>query len=272
MLSEFFLFSGLLVLSLGLRSIQHPLVFRLGHLGLVATTYLFGYRIGGHHAWGTGLASIWFLLPWVDILGRVRRTQLPIARAFSTQPAPGSRRFPQLEEMTQEVEEEGFMQVDDFGWNHGEQRHSMRVFAFPAKRMQATIHFIESADADFFYVSITSRHTNGEQWTTWNYPFLLSLKPAPTWHLQNRADAENFLQLVEMHEVWIQRFAFTDWTEVPVDAALVLRQIETETSALVSHNLKCGVLAHGEEGMVRYTVRGCFFLWLQFLRDLMGAR
>lgn len=272
MFSEFLLFSGLLAVCFGLRSIHHPLIFRIGHLGLVATSYLFGYRNGGNHAFGALLASVWLLLPWVDILGRVRRTQLPLSRAFTPQPAPGPRRFPQLEELTEEAEKEGFTQVEDFAWRHGEQCHSMRVLALAAKRFQATIHFIESAETEFFYISVTSRGNDGSLWTTWNYPFLLTLKPSPGWRLNTCLDAESFLQLIETHEAWVARRTDQNWKAVPTEAAEVLSLIESETSAMVSHNLECGLLTPGAEGMVRYTLRGCFFLWLQFLRDLVGAR
>jgi hypothetical protein len=272
MLSELFLFAGLLAVCFGLRSIQHPLIFRLGHLGLVATTYLFGYRISGSHAWGSALATIWFLLPWIDILGRVRGTQLPASRTFAPQPAPSPRRFPELEELTEEAEAAGFVQVEDYGWNHEDQRHSMRVLVLVEKRIQATIHFVESEDAEFFYVSLTSRRDDGELWTTWNYPFLLSLKPSPRWRLRTRSDAVNFQPLLEMHTSWIGSSPNQQWSEVPVDSQKVLSQIEIESDALVSHNLQCGVLTAAEGGMVRYTLRGCFFIWFQFLRDLVGVR
>jgi hypothetical protein len=272
MLSELFLFCGLLAICFGLRSIRHPLVFRIGHLGLVATTYLLGYRLSGTHIAGALLASVWLLLPWIDILGRVKKAQLPLSRSFRPQSAPSPRKFPQLEEMTEEAETIGFQQVEDFGWSHEEQKHSMRVFALPEKRIQATIHFLESEDAEFFYVSLTSRRQDGELWTTWNYPFLLSLKPSPTWRFQTRLDAENLKELLETHTTWVSGSPKQDWKEVPVEPEHVLSQIENESSALVSHNLKCGVLALADAGMVRYTLRGCFFLWMQFLRDLVGAR
>lgn len=272
MLSEFLLFSGLLALCFGLRSVQHPVVFRLGHLGMVATTYLFGYRIGGNHALGALFASVWFLLPWIDILGRVRRTQLPLSRAFSPLAAPSPRKFPQLAEMTEDAEEEGFVQLDDLGWNGNEQRHFMRVLTHAEKKVQATIHFVESADADFFYVSITSRRRDGSLWITWNYPFLLSLKPSPCWNLNTRTDAESFPHLLQMHLAWITKNPEQNWLEVPADSDQVLSLIESESTALVTHNLQCGLLTHGEEGMVRYTLRGCLYLWMQFLRDFVGAR
>jgi hypothetical protein len=37
----------------------------------------------------------------------------------------------------------------------------------------------------------------------------------------------------------------------------------------IMHNVHVGVLACDSENQVRYTVRGMFFLWAQFLRDLV---
>ncbi len=272
MFSDLLLFAGLIALSLGLRSFHHPVIFRLGHLGLIGTTYLFGYRTSERHSIGMLLASLWVLFPWIDILGRIRHVQIPSKRTLSSQPAPGARTFPELEELTAEAEEEGFTQTEDLGWRGDDHRQFMRILTHSQKRIQATIHYVESEEAEFFYVTVSSRTEKGDVWNTWNYPFLLSLKPAPTWHFQRVSGDLGLLQILDSHENWLTKKGVTSKAEIPSEPEAVHVLVEQDAAALVSHNLKCGVLAHGDEGMVRYTLRGCWFLWTQFIRDLIGSR
>jgi hypothetical protein len=272
MFSEVLLFGGLIALSLGLRSFQHPVIFRLGHLGLMGTTYLFGYRTTNRHSIGALLASIWVLFPWIEILGRIRHVQIPSKRTLSSQPAPGARTFPELEELTEEAEAEGFTLTDDLGWRGDDHRQFMRILTHAQKRIQATIHYVESEEAEFFYVTVSSRTEKGTVWNTWNYPFLLSLKPAPTWRFQLVSGHLSFLQILSCHEGWLSKNGITSTAEIPSEPEAVHVLVEQDAAALVSHNLTCGVLAPGDEGMVRYTFRGCWFLWTQFIRDLIGSR
>ena len=234
MFSDLLLFAGLIALSLGLRSFHHPVIFRLGHLGLIGTTYLFGYRTSERHSIGMLLASLWVLFA--------------------------------------EAEEEGFTQTEDLGWRGDDHRQFMRILTHAQKRIQATIHYVESEEAEFFYVTVSSRTEKGDVWNTWNYPFLLSLKPAPTWHFQRVSGDLGLLQILDSHENWLTKKGVTSKAEIPSEPEAVHVLVEQDAAALVSHNLKCGVLAHGDEGMVRYTLRGCWFLWTQFIRDLIGSR
>ncbi len=272
MISEILLFAGLIAFSMGLRSFQHPAIFRVGHLGLIGTTYLFGYRMSDRHSVGVLLASLWVLFPWIDILGRIRHVQIPSKRSLSSQPAPGSRTFPELEELTAEAEEEGFTQSEDLGWRGDDHRQFMRILTHGQKRVQATIHYVESEEAEFFYVTVSSRTQSGEVWNTWNYPFLLSLKPAPNWRFQSVPGNFGLLEILDSHERWLSKNGVTNPVEIPSDPEAVQMLVEQDAAALVSHNLNCGVLAPADEGKVRYTLRGCLFLWSQFIRDLIGAR
>jgi hypothetical protein len=178
----------------------------------------------------------------------------------------------ELEELTAEAEDEGFTQSEDLGWRGDDHRQFMRILTHGQKRVQATIHYVESEEAEFFYVTVSSRTQSGEVWNTWNYPFLLSLKPAPNWRFQSVSGNFGLLEIIDSHERWLSKNGVTNPVEIPSDPEAVQMLVEQDAAALVSHNLKCGVLAPADEGKVRYTLRGCLFLWSQFIRDLIGAR
>ena len=46
-------------------------------------------------------------------------------------------------------------------------------------------------------------------------------------------------------------------------------EIQKDLRAQIAHNLAKGVLTQAEEGQIRYSWRGLFFIWIQFLRDLV---
>ena len=94
---------GVGVLSVGLRSFQTPVLFRLGTFGLVATSFLAGWLLGESVALGVVFASTWFLLPWLEILTRVRRMRLPLHRSLEKCPPPPASHFPGFGELSDEL-------------------------------------------------------------------------------------------------------------------------------------------------------------------------
>lgn len=269
MVFHLLLTAGFVVLSLGLRSIAIPFVFRLGNLSMLVASYLFGSTITEHPSGGVFCVSLWFLFPWVDLIGRVRRMQLPASHAIESQMAPGSQRFPDLAELTEEAEAEGFVTVEDCGWDHAGQRHFVRLLSHPTEPVRAAINLVESDEFAFFYLTVSSRTTDGKMWHTWNYPFSVSLKPSPEWRFQRLRETESFIQMLEAHRSWLTRNNVTNAAPASKDADALTAELQAEIQAQITHNLKCGVLLSAGEGLVRYSWKGCFFLWFQFLRELV---
>ena len=119
---------GAAALSAALRSFEHRLLFRLGTLGIVVTSFLAGWLLGGSVALGAALAASWLFLPWLEILTRVRRMRIPIERRLGPRTPPSRNSFPGFQEMTEEVEEQGFEHLEDVGWDYEDNRHFYRVF------------------------------------------------------------------------------------------------------------------------------------------------
>ena len=88
MISEILIVLAAGVLSFAFRSIQSQIAFRIGTLGLVLTSFLAGWLLGGSVLLGVVFASTWFLLPWLEILTRVRRLRLPLHRPLEKSPPP----------------------------------------------------------------------------------------------------------------------------------------------------------------------------------------
>jgi hypothetical protein len=269
MISDLLLVFGVAVLSAGLRTYQNPILFRLGTLGVVATSFLAGWLLGQSLVMGVVLAASWLFLPWLEILTRVRRMRLPMERALAPASPPSRGTFPNFSAVTSEVEDEGFEHLQDVGWEHDGHRHFYRVFNDPARSMQASISLSEQADLAFFYLSITSRTKDGRVYTTWNYPFSYGLKLEPHLKIQRFSGHGPFTKMLEAHAAFLKAEKVEPSELTLQDPEALVANMEGDMRAQISHNLDIGLLQRDGEKLIRYTVRGMFYLWFQFLRDFV---
>jgi len=272
MVFELLLTAGLLAFSLALRSFETPFLFRLGNLGILAASYLVGWLLSGSHPVGFLCVSLWFLFPWVDIVGRVRHIEMPDSLPIDSQVPPGPHRFPALDELTEEAEAEGFTRVEDLGWDVHQQRHFVRLMVHPATQMRASINLVENDEMSFFYIALRTQTVDGKIFQTWNYPFSMSLTAPPNWVVNCIRDAESFLELVAAHRTLLIQRHTEAAAPVPVTLEALKAEIESEMRSQVAHNIKKGFLLQSGKGLVKYSWKGCFFLWLQFVKELVRVR
>lgn len=269
MLSHLLLILGVIALSLALRSFHTPALRKLGAVGIVATSFLVGWLFTGYWPVGAFLASSWLLLPWLEILTRVRRLTLPQDKDLRHRSPPNAEVFPALDELTDELEGESFEHVDDAGWDWDDYRQFFRLFYKEHERTQAAICLIDQHSVAFYYLSISSRGKDGRIWTTWNYPFSYSLKLIPQWQVNRLRGDQTFLELYESHKSFLNRHRVSLDELEELDPEKIQIEIQGDLRAQVAHNLASGVLKRDSVGAIRYSWRGLFFIWFQFLRDLV---
>lgn len=269
MFSNILLILGVAVLSMALRSFRSVVLQKLGALGILATSFLIGWLLTGQWIIGAACASSWLLLPWLEILTRVRRLTLPIEKKLRHKHPPNDEDFPALEELTEEVESEGFTRADDAGWDWQDYAQFFRLFYKESERTQAAICLIDQHDVAFFYLSLSSRGKDGQLWTTWNYPFSYSLKLVPQWRVNRVGTGRTFLQLYEDHREFLRRNGVIAEDLAPFEPDGLPLAIQDDMRAQIAHNLAVGVLTKAGDGAVRYSWRGLLFVWFQFLRDLV---
>ena len=269
MISHLLLILGAGVLSAALRSFQHPVLFRLGTLGVVATSFLAGWLLGDSLALGAALAASWLFLPWLEILTRVRRLRLPAERDLGRRSPPTRHSFPDLQEMTEEIEAEGFEHLEDIGWEHEDHRHFYRVFHDSSARLQASICLSEQEEIAFCYVTVVSRVSDGRVLMTWNYPFSYSLKLQPRLTIHRFADTGPFNALLAEHRKLLTGSGVETSALLDPTPEETIHAMQNEMRAQIIHNIDIGLLERDGNNLIRYTVRGMFYLWFQFLRDLV---
>jgi len=265
MLFEILLVAGAGTFAFALRSFHHPFLFRVGTLGLVATSFLAGWLIGGTVLTGCLFASTWFLLPWLEILTRVRRMRLPLDRRIEPCAPPARASFPNFEGLCSEMESGGFEYADDVGWRHDDMRHFYRLFLSSDRKTIGAICLVEQAEFTFYYISFRSRTGDGRQVVTWNYPFSYGLHQFPGTQLHRVAGEQS--ALIGSHAGLVARNLGSDVCAVEPEA--VCDELQGDLRVQLDHNIACGILRREGDSMIRYTVRGMFFLWFQFLRDFV---
>src|SRR5215212_3773071 len=269
MLFGLFLTLGVAVLSVALRSYQTGFAQKVGAIGILASTFLGVFFVSGSWLAGVAAALGWFFLPWLEILTRIRALRLPKEKALRPKSPPSPEIFPTLDEISAEITNEGFVHVNDAGWDWEDYRQFFRLFYKEEDRAQATICLNEQNDLSFYYLRISSRANDGTIWTTWNYPLSYGLKLTPSFRINRQRPDQSFWQLYQSHKEFLRDNTIDPNTVDVLDEDRIQTEIENDLREQIAHNLQQGVLkpADGEE--VKYSWRGMVYLWCQFLLDLV---
>lgn len=269
-MTELFLVLGVVALSIALRTFDQPLLRRLGAVGVLAASFLALYLPTGSILAGLAGVATWFLLPWVELLTRIRRLRMPLSKSLEKQPPPGSGRFPDLGGLTAEIEEEGFEHVCDTGWDWDGSKQFFRVFYHEEERLQAAICFTEQDRFAWAFFSITSRCEDGRSFRTSNLPFASPMKVAPEVILHRDPKIERFAHLLDEHRFWMDAMAFDPEHFVDEDPERIPELIEEETGRQIRHNLDAGLISLAETAETfRYSWRGLCYLYVQLVKDMV---
>lgn len=258
-----------LVFAMACRSFDNRFIQKLGWLSLLGASYLSGYFLTDTHIGGAIFIGAWFMLPWLEIIFRVRRLRFPIKSEVKHRFPPSREVFPELSDLSTEAEDAGFTEVSDTGWQWSQTDHFMRLFYHREKRTQAAIALAQQGEFGFSYVSLTSRTSNGVTYTTTNYPFAATMKHSPKQRLNRFTHAASFEELLERHEEFLQSQGISLEDLTLQDTEFLHAYIERDMSAQIDHNITAGVIEPTGNGEFRYSWRGCIFLYWQVVKDML---
>ncbi|MGL4400430.1 MAG: hypothetical protein ACRCXD_11220 [Luteolibacter sp.] len=261
---------GLVVLVVGLRSSRKNLLRKLGALVLLLASFLGFYFISGSVAWGFAGVVMWFFLPWIELLTRIRRMRLPLNNRLSHREVPSPSFFPNATEAAAAMEEAGFEHISDCGWQWAGMQQFFRLYWHPEERAVASVCLCEQSNVAFAFVTVTSIDEDGGVWRTTNFPFAPTLECPP--HIRwNPVPCERscFNQILSDHQNFLSRSKLSaDRLRMP-DPEEIEDSIEREMRQQVDHNLAAGLIKLTGDGHFQYSNRGLFFLWGQFIKDMI---
>ncbi len=261
---------GLFVLAVALRSSRNFVLRKLGAVMFLGATFSLFYFVSGRVVLGIMGAAMWFLLPWIELLTRVRRMKLPLDNRLAHKVLPNPTHFPNATEATDAMDEAGFEHVSDCGWEWAGMQQFFRLFWHPEERAVAAVCLCEQCDVTFAFISVTSHDADGNIWRTTNFPFAPTLRCPPNvkW---NHVPCERscFHQILSNHQDFLRRMKVSmDDLRMP-DPEEIENGIEKEMRSQVDHNLASGIIRLTGDGHFKYSKRGLFFLWGQFVKDMI---
>ncbi len=268
-LQQIFYVAAAVVFAIACRSFENRFIQKLGWLALLAASYLSGYFLTGTHVGGGIFISAWFMMPWLEIIFRVRKLRFPIKSEIKHRFPPSREIFPELDELSREAEDAGFTEVGDTGWQWSQTDHFMRLFYHAEQRTQAAVALAQQGDFGFSYVSLTTRTKDGTTFTTTNYPFAATMKHSPKQKLNRFTHAASFEDLLAHHEDFIHSQGVGADHLALQDTEFLHAYIERDMSAQIDHNITAGVIEPTGNGEFRYSWRGCIFLYWQVLKDMI---
>ena len=269
MLSSVLLVLGVAVLAIAFRSFDNPICQRLFILCVLGVSFLLGYLPTGNYLVGLGVAALWIFLPWLELLTKVRALRMPLEREFEHKNPPGRDLFPNLDDLTDEIEQEGFSLVNDLGCDWSEQRQFIRLFHRSADQTQAAVCLVDQGNIAFYYVTLITRPRDGELFMTWNYPFSYSLKFLPQTHIRRVRPAASFISMCGAHQNLLSQNQISADSVPKLDPPRIQLLMQQDLTAQIIHNVRAGLLARVDDQSVRYTWRGMFYLWFRFLWDFV---
>lgn len=265
-----FIVAAVWLAGLGLRTFSSVLLRKTGALLYLAATYLAGYYVAGRsHGAGMAAAGAWFLLPWVEILLHVRPLRLPAEQVLDRRHPPSRDDFPQLGTLTGEAEEMEFERCGDVGRENDGGKQFIRLFWRERDRLQLAVCCHEQRGMALVHVSCTTRFSDGRQMISSDFPFSSAMKPVPRTEIRQVAEAETIEALVKAHEEWVAGEGAGAAGAEELDPEMLMERVSGELSVQVQHNVAAGILLSTGDGRVRYSWRGCLYLWVQYLKDLV---
>jgi hypothetical protein len=168
------------------------------------------------------------------------------------------------------MEEAGFEHVSDCGWEWDGMRQYFRLFWHPEERAVAAVCLCEQSDVAFAFISITSHDSDGRIWRTTNFPFAPTLRCPPDVRWNHVPCGRNcFHQILRDHRDYLTRLKIpASQLRIP-DPEEIESAIEVEMRKQLDHNLATGIIRLTGDGHFQYSKRGLFFLWGQFIKDMV---
>lgn len=261
---------GLVVFGVALRTGKTNCMRKLGALTFLTASFLLFYYPSGNLAIGLMGAMLWFFLPWIELLTRIRRMRLPVENRLTQTALPNPSFFPNATEAAAAMEEAGFDHISDCGWEWDGMRQYFRLFWNPEERAVAAVCLCEQSDVAFAFISVTSRDGDGRIWRTTNFPFAPTLRCPPEVRWNHVPCSRNcFHQILQNHREYLERLSIpSSQLQVP-DPDEIERSIELEMRRQLDHNVSTGVIRLTGDGHFQYSIRGLFFLWGQFIKDMV---
>ena len=269
-MQQFLIIVAIIIFGYALRSCQTILLRKLGAIVMLFASGLCFYFLTDNIWAGIAAALAWFLLPLVELFTRIRTMRMPLENQLEQSFSTNLSNYPNASKHISTLEKAGYEHIRNCGWNLGGMEQLYQLFWNAETKSVASLCLCEQSNVTFTYLTITSRDITDGVWRTTNFPFSPTLKSAPRVHWNQVSCAnECTIKLLKDHFTFLHRQGFIDDDLSIPDPDQLEQEIESELRSQIDHNLKSGIIKLTGDGHFRYTLRGLFFLWRQFIKDMI---
>lgn len=259
-----------LIIGVALRSCRTLSLRKLGALTFLIASFLILFFLFDSIFAGLIGVTLWFLLPWFDLLTRIRHMKLPLKNRLKSNKAPSEEHFPNASRLISEIEAAEFDHVEDSGWDWVGMRQYFRFFWHPEAKAVAAVCLCEHENIAFAFVTVSSTSADGRTIHTTNYPFSPTLKHTPSAHWDHLPCEKNqFRAVFRDHIEHLKRLTLKECDLMTPDPEAIITKVENEMEQQIAHNLECGLIELTGDGHFRYSMKGIFFLWIQAVKDMI---
>lgn len=267
---QFLIVLACVIVGVALRSCRTLTLRKIGALTFLAASFLTFYFLCGSICVGIVGVALWFLLPWIDLLTRIRKLRLPINNRLKSLNAPSEDHFPNAARLISEIEEADFDHVADSGWEWTGMRQYFRFFWHPEAKAVAAVCLCEQEQIAFAFATLSSTSSDGRVIHTTNYPFSPTLKHAPGSHWAHLPCEKNRFQLIlKDHQKHLAKLKLDQDDLLMPDPEVIISRFEEEMRQQIDHNLDRGLIRLTDDDHFRYSTKGLFFLWFQSMKDMI---
>lgn len=270
MLKETLIVSGLVVFAAAFRACRRNWTRKVGALLFLTASFLFFFFVCKVLWAGFLGVIIWFFLPWIELLTRVRRMRLPLENRLIDRQAPEDDFFPNATRALSAMSDAGFEHVSDAAWSWAGMDQYFRLHWNPEERAVSAVCLCEQEKVAFAFITVTSVTAEGHLYRTTNFPFSPTLKNPPkiSW---NHVPCERncFHQILADHHRYLARLGVDPDDLVMPDPEVLGEELEKEKQGRIQFNLEHGIIEPTEDGHFRYSSRGLVFLWRQSVKDMI---
>lgn len=269
-MQQFLIVLACLVIGLALRSCRTLLLRKLGALTFLVASFLSLFFLCGSICAGFIGVGLWFLLPWFDLLTRIRKLRLPLDNRLKLRTPPSEDHFPNAARLIREIELAEFDHVIDSGWDWAGMQQYFRFFWNPETKSIAAVCLCEHEQVAFAFVTVSARAPDGRTVHTTNYPFSPTLKHSPEAHWDHLpCERNSFKAIYKDHEEHLEKLGISKEELLMPDPDEMLAQVEAEMRQQIDHNVDCGLIKMTGDGHFKYSTKGLFFLWFQSVKDMI---
>jgi hypothetical protein len=267
---------GCFVLMLGglfLLQLDSILSRKVGMALLWLASGLAAYYFTGSAALAALMLAVWIFFPLWEMLFVLRQLRVPRHRELADARAPRDE-FEELGEITRELADAGFEQLDECRLRPAQHEQYYRIFVREDGLTQATVGYIAQGAIGFHFIAFTSMGRDDRRWVTWDYPLTYGLVMPPETAVYRALQCETVAELYQAHLDFLEAndIKLADLVAGERTQEAARARLEQTLNQQIEYNISRGYLAPvagPDAENFCYSWRGTLYVAGQILRDLL---